>query len=400
MDSSDGSGSDSDGDGSIDVDDNFLFDGVRRDGDDEAPDGSWTFAARSARGAAAFEGLGKRVISSKDFQLQYNPVDSYLQDKMTKEVKHALSKGRIWMHEFDEGQKISAMDAFAVAMPFSFLKLFKDWLNTADDKDTAASVSFDDVIEFLRCELVLPLFGISSSELLAFDMTQETVDSYRRVRSAMTNADRPASDRPIFHNSAGPDPDDIDPIMTEVIESMNKEWRDIYFVSGVSSMDIDDDKLPYCSKKWTDCGFKRTPTKDKKLKPVCHITCTTGSGYIVNICPDTILLRLGEMLRKTIIDLIPQKEMRPMHAFFIDRGYLELAKEQEIDVTNLIQIMRELAVAVRFLGTVKNSLKYPFYFVEVNEDGKTAVNKRGYGTHGWLRLDPQLNLMMWFKQLS
>lgn len=43
-------------------------------------------------------------------------------------------------------------------------------------------------------------------------------------------------------------------------------------------------------------------------------------------------------------------------------------------MSNLIQIIRELLA--RFLGTVKDSLKYPFYFVELNEDGKTSVNGR------------------------
>ena len=36
--------------------------------------------------------------------------------------------------------------------------------------------------------------------------------------------------------------------------------------------------------------------------------------------------------------------------------------------------MRDLGV--RFLGTVKNSLKFPFYFVEVNESGKSCINQR------------------------
>ena len=108
---------------------------------------------------------------------------------MNKKISHALAKGRIFLHDYDEGQKISAMDAFAVALPFKFLKLFKDWLNTADDKETAALVSFDDIIQFFWCEIVMRLFGKSSSELGDCDMTEETVESYQRVQTAMTNAD-------------------------------------------------------------------------------------------------------------------------------------------------------------------------------------------------------------------
>mmetsp|Transcript_56501 Transcript_56501/g.120008 ORF Transcript_56501/g.120008 Transcript_56501/m.120008 type:complete len:178 (+) Transcript_56501:1161-1694(+) len=80
------------------------------------------------------------------------------------------------------------------------------------------------------------------------------------------------------------------------------------------------------------------------------------------------------MLKRTIEQLIPNLEHRPTHAFFIDRGYLQLAQEQDVDVSNIIQILRDMGV--KFLGTIKDSFKYPFYFVEVNEEGKTAVNNR------------------------
>ena len=45
-----------------------------------------------------------------------------------------------------------------------------------------------------------------------------------------------------------------------------------------------------------------------------------------------------------------------------------------MDVSNLIQVMRDLGV--RFLGTVKYSLKFPFYFIEINENGKPSINGR------------------------
>ena len=148
----------------------------------------------------------------------------------------------------------------------------------------------------------------------------------------------------------------------------------LYFLSGVSSVDLDDDKLPFTSFLWTQYGMKRTPTKEKKLKPVIHVVATTGSGQIAYICPDILGLKLSEMIEKVILFLIPSEEHRSLHTFFIDRGYLELAKQQNVDVSNLIQIMRSLGV--KFLGTIKDSFKYAFYFVEVNEDGKSEINKR------------------------
>ena len=63
-----------------------------------------------------------------------------------------------------------------------------------------------------------------------------------------------------------------------------------------------------------------------------------------------------------------------MHVIFLDHRYLELAKEQDMDDSNLIQIMRE--IGAKFLGTIKDSFKYLFDSVEVTEEGKTTVNKR------------------------
>ena len=95
---------------------------------------------------------------------------------------------------------------------------------------------------------------------------------------------------------------------------------------------------------------------------------------MLNLCPDNLDLKLIDMLTDCIKKLIPNREHRPLHAFFIDRRYFELAKEQGADILNLIQQMRILGV--RFLGTIKNSLKYPFHFVELNEDSKTSINGR------------------------
>ena len=46
---------------------------------------------------------------------------------------------------------------------------------------------------------------------------------------------------------------------------------------------------------------------------------------------------------------------------------MELAKLQDVNITNLIQIM--LHMKVKFLGTVKDSFMFPFHLVDVNEDG-------------------------------
>jgi hypothetical protein len=39
-----------------------------------------------------------------------------------------------------------------------------------------------------------------------------------------------------------------------------------------------------------------------------------------------------------------------------------------------IQVMGDMGV--KFLGTVKKSLKYPSYFIEINENGKSLIDGR------------------------
>ena len=75
--------SDSESDVSVGDDDDFVSDIIRRDGIDDPPDGSWTFQARSTRGAKMYEGLSKRIVKDK-FKLLFNPVDSYLLEKAKK----------------------------------------------------------------------------------------------------------------------------------------------------------------------------------------------------------------------------------------------------------------------------------------------------------------------------
>ena len=101
-----------------------------------------------------------------------------------------------------------------------------------------------------------------------------------RVRKALTKADRPASERddsiPAFS---------FDPLIRKIINSFNENSRDLHFVKGTSKVDADDDKIPNTSPNWAKHGMRRTrmrrtPTKDKKLKPVFHLQATIASGYI------------------------------------------------------------------------------------------------------------------------
>ena len=80
----------SDSDSESSFDDSGVLDRFALDGSTEEPDGSWTFLARSRRGADAFKGLSKRVQTKSDFELLYNPVDKYLLKKANLEIVHSL----------------------------------------------------------------------------------------------------------------------------------------------------------------------------------------------------------------------------------------------------------------------------------------------------------------------
>ena len=71
-------------------------------------------------------------------------------------------------------------------------------------------------------------------------------------------------------------------------------------------------------------------------------------------------MKLGEMLKEVIRSVLPsdQPVLRAQHSFFIDQGYLEIAKVQKNQVTNVIQIMEEMNV--KFLETIKNNSSFPF----------------------------------------
>jgi len=340
--------------------------------DDEPLEGQWKFLSQSRRGGEMAGNL-KSGVFDDTLKVSYDSVNEVLKDKMLVEVRHSLEQVRKKL-KMQNRTPIDAAAAFAGALPFELLHIMKKWLMDTDSAE-GREVTFDDMVEFLRCEIVLRLFGVSSSELSAFDMGDDTVAKYDKVRKAVSLADLPASKKSKDNTvGAGHVAKTMDPLLVEAVEVLNKEWVGIFFVIGVSWLDIDDDKLNFCSNLWKAYGFKMTPTKDKKLKPVIHITATTGSGHICHLTPDKLGLKLADMLKTTIEVLCPNEQLRQELTFFIDRGYMELAKAQKVKVTNLIQVMETLKV--KFLGTVKESASFPFYHVDVNEDGMKERGSR------------------------
>jgi hypothetical protein len=169
----------------------------------------------------------------------------------------------------------------------------------------------------------------------------------------MTKADRPASRRKVIHGGAQLPAYSFDPLMVEAYQCCNKEWVKLCYVPGVTNADLDDDKINQTSPQWKLYGMQTHPTKDKKQKPVIHTTASIGSGMILILKPEFIGMKLSDMLREVIKELAPsdQPAMRKLLGFFIDRGYLEIAKVQTGLMTNLIQVIEDLSAS--FLGTIK-----------------------------------------------
>ena len=128
--------------------------------------------------------------------------------------------------------------------------------------------------------------------------------------------------RPCPENTAGHLADNFDPILDKVIEGFTENSQNIYFMTGVTNTSKGDDKLPYCSLKWTGYGCKRTPNKEKKLKPVLHAAASTTTCQILNLCPDKLGLQLVNMLTNCIKKLIPNREHRPDTLNLQNKGWI------------------------------------------------------------------------------
>jgi hypothetical protein len=83
------------------------------------------------------------------------------------------------------------------------------------------------------------------------------------------------------------------------------------------------------------------------------------------------------MLKTVIKRICPSNNAatRSWLHFFIDRGYLQLAKQQpEATRTNLIQIMQEMNV--HFLGTIKNTSEFP---IDIQVGETTELDRTSKG---------------------
>ena len=128
------------------------------------PGEQWTHITHSNRSAKMFDGLSKRVLPSSNFDLEYNYVDSILIPKTKAETKHSLKALRNKLR-LQPDHRIDEVEAFAGAMPEAFLRKLFEWLKAGQADSQDKLVSFVDIIEFIRCDVILRIYGVASSDL-------------------------------------------------------------------------------------------------------------------------------------------------------------------------------------------------------------------------------------------
>jgi hypothetical protein len=102
---------------------------------------------------------------------------------------------------------------------------------------------------------------------------------------------------------------------------------------------------------------------------------TVGSGFIVFFYADTLFRTLISMLTTAIEALKAANIHLQQLLLFIDRGYLQFAKDQpQGSVTNLIQFL--MAQECNFLGTIKDTPTFPFVIEQTRAVKDRVTSKR------------------------
>ena len=88
-------------------------------------------------------------------------------------------------------------------------------------------------MEFWRCELIMMSLELSSRSLQT-KVSQNEFSVYESVRNAMFRADKPPSTRKTVFGVAKLPPFTFNPIVDDVISSINKLWMKLFFAPGVT----------------------------------------------------------------------------------------------------------------------------------------------------------------------
>ena len=154
---------------------------------------------------------------------------------------------------------VTPFTAFASVCPEEFFVLFRKWLKHGVSKMTSNSNNLPfclgDICEFWRCEIIMMSLELSAVSLRQ-KVSENEYSTYIKMKEIMSNADKPASSRKSEIRVAALPPFSFDPIIDDLILSLNRLWIRQFFAPGCSWVDIDDDKIPHCSGKWKLHGWR------------------------------------------------------------------------------------------------------------------------------------------------
>ena len=187
----------SDDDGGDDEYSSMRYDDIVSADDFENKDLSWVYKCRSKAGSRYCGDLSKRVATAGQFKLLHNPTDEMLLEKWRVESKNALNNIRSTL-QIDKDTQIDAAAALAAVTPRHYIELLQRYLLTTIEPGESTTWTFKDLGSFLRCEVLMRLYSTSESELSCFGVSEEVIAEYKKVRLALTKADKPASKRKVF----------------------------------------------------------------------------------------------------------------------------------------------------------------------------------------------------------
>jgi hypothetical protein len=328
----------------------------------------WVFETFSVAGSVFHGDLKGKSSGVNSIKLEYNSSDSLLFQKWKTEANEIMKNAMKLMPEPLMGA-LDQFSAFTVALPREYLTTFADWLNEALSREEEIAhrkrASFQEIVSFFKVEVALRYYGLSATSVKEAvhrtSLSPIDVQEHEKVRGFIKKADIPYSNQPAVGEGFNA-PFTVDPFLIVLQDNCNKHWKSLFFIPGTTCVDLDDDKLPLGSVLWELYGIKLIPTKTRKKKPVVHLVGSIGTGFLISMSLELIDFSLSESIGKTVENLVGNKTSATAQKMiiFIDRGYLQLAKEQDpLRRTNIVQVLQDKGV--KFLGTAKTTASFPMF---------------------------------------
>lgn len=324
--------------------------------DDFMKDASWVYQSFSENGSMYHDGLPGVYVDPSVVSLEYQSTDRILLDKAKIELKTIIKNVKKLVNDSTD-----PLSLFLACIPSQLLVLFADWIKEP--------FTLDDLASYLRVEIQSRFYDISVSTLekgIHGVISPNDLVMHKKILESMKKVDQPNSSVTLEDNSQHNSPYSISPILMPWEHACALHWSSLFFVSGESWIDIDDDKLPFSAKRsFESYGIRMVPVRRGGTAPVVHLASSTSTGLILGGYIEEFELKPHHIIKRIICNLFSQcieitqasVEARRKLLVFIDRGYLQLANENK--TTNIVQLLHN-ELQVGFIGTLKESRTSPF----------------------------------------